>query len=71
MVICPSGLGVGLQNQIGRFDSYYHLNGFGGNPRIDDESMSTKFAFEAHVDGHSAFNGGVVGSRPTGGTRCD
>jgi len=29
------------------------------------------FAFEAHVDGHSAFNGGVDGSRPSGGTRRD
>jgi len=35
-------IGTGLQNLSGRFDSYYHLNGFGGNPRIDDESMSTK-----------------------------
>ena len=42
MVIWPSGLGVGLQNLLRGFDSYYHLNGFGGNPRIDDESMSTK-----------------------------
>ena len=41
MVIWSSGLGAGLQTQIGGFDSYYHLNGFGGNPRIDDESMST------------------------------
>ena len=24
--------------------------------------------FEAHVDGHSAFNGGVAGSRPAGST---
>ena len=42
MVIWSSGLGAGLQTQLGGFDSYYHLNGFGGNPRIDDESMSTK-----------------------------
>ena len=42
MVIWPIGLGAGLQTQLGGFDSYYHLNGFGGNPRIDDESMSTK-----------------------------
>jgi hypothetical protein len=26
--------------------------------------------FEAHVDGHSAFNGGVVGSRPAGDTKA-
>ena len=26
-------------------------------------------SLEAHVDGHSAFNGGVVGSRPTGRTK--
>ena len=26
-------------------------------------------SFEAHVDGHSAFNGGVAGSRPAGGTK--
>lgn len=25
-------------------------------------------SLEAHVDGHSAFNGGVDGSRPSGGT---
>ena len=42
MVIWSIGLGTGLQTQLGGFDSYYHLNGFGGNPRIDDESMSTK-----------------------------
>ena len=42
MVIWSIGLGAGLQTQLGGFDSYYHLNGFGGNPRIDDESMSTK-----------------------------
>jgi len=42
MVIWPSGLGAGLQNLLRGFESYYHLNGFGGNPRIDDESMSTK-----------------------------
>jgi hypothetical protein len=42
MVIWSSGLGAGLQTQLGGFDSYYHLNGFGGNPRVDDESMSTK-----------------------------
>ena len=42
MVIWSSGLGAGLQNLLRGFDSYYHLNGFGGNPRIDDESMSTK-----------------------------
>ena len=35
-------LGAGLQNLLRGFESYYHLNGFGGNPRIDDESMSTK-----------------------------
>ena len=35
-------LGTGLQNLSGRFDSYYHLNGFGGNPRVGDEPMSTK-----------------------------
>ena len=44
MVIWSIGLGTGLQTQLGGFDSYYHLNGFGGNPRIDDESMSTKTA---------------------------
>ena len=42
MVIWSSGLGTGLQNLLRGFKSYYHLNGFGGNPRIDDESMSTK-----------------------------
>ena len=42
MVIWSIGLGTGLQTQLGGFDSYYHLNGFGGNPRIDDESMPTK-----------------------------
>ena len=42
MVIWPSGLGAGLQNLLRGFESYYHLNGFGGNPRIGDESMSTK-----------------------------
>ena len=42
MVIWSSGLGAGLQNLLRGFESYYHLNGFGGNPRIDDESMSTK-----------------------------
>ena len=42
MVIWSIGLGTGLQTQLGGFDSYYHLNGFGGNPKIDDESMSTK-----------------------------
>ena len=42
MVIWSIGLGTGLQTQLGGFDSYYHLNGFGGNPRIGDESMSTK-----------------------------
>ena len=26
--------------------------------------------FEAHADGHSAFNGGVVGSRPAGDTKA-
>jgi len=26
-------------------------------------------SFEAHVDGHLAFNQGVAGSRPAGGTR--
>ena len=42
MVIWSSGLGAGLQNLLRGFESYYHLNGFGGNPRIDDESISTK-----------------------------
>ena len=33
-------------------------------------SLKTRigFASEAHVDGHSAFNGGAAGSRPAGGT---
>ena len=35
-------LGAGLQNLLRGFESYYHLNGFGGNPRIGDESISTK-----------------------------
>lgn len=35
-------LGTGLQNLSGGFDSYYYLNGFGGNPRVGDEPMSTK-----------------------------
>ena len=41
MVIWSIGLGAGLQTQLGGFDSYYHLNGFGGTPRIGDESIST------------------------------
>lgn len=49
-------LGAGLQNLLGRFDSYYHLNGFGGNPRVDDESMSTKFALVANRCRQLAFN---------------
>ena len=44
MVIWSIGLGTGLQTQVGGFDSYYHLNGFGGNPRIGDEPMSTTTA---------------------------
>ena len=42
MVIWSSGLGAGLQTQLGGFDSIRGNEGFGGNPRIGDEPMSTK-----------------------------
>jgi hypothetical protein len=35
---------------------------------MESDKYDKKKPFEAHVDGHSAFNGGVVGSRPIGGT---
>ena len=35
---------------------------------MESDKYDKSFPFEAHVDGHSAFNGGVVGSRPAGGT---
>ena len=35
---------------------------------MESDKYDKSFPFEAHVDGHSAFNGGVAGSRPAGGT---
>ena len=35
---------------------------------MESDKYAKSFPLEAHVDGHSAFNGGAAGSRPAGGT---
>jgi len=35
---------------------------------MESDKYAKSFPLEAHVDGHSAFNGGAAGSRPAGRT---